>query len=286
MTVYTRDSRLGEHFTSVDLRTFTRSSPPEPVKIAREGTPAELLSAILQHQKWRHHHGIDELRSRSDLYGAYVRRIEDILALIRDALERHDLLSNLGEASVLDLAAAEGFMSSRMIEWGATKIDAVELSKINLDRFALIWNYLDYLSQAHTRLFRLDLAQVAWAEQLPDKYDIVLCLGIIYHLENPLLFARNCYDATSDVCIVESDTPVFGSPNRFRGNGVVYLNRDQVTLERGDVRKVLEFRPDVEALVDILLTAGFSHVEVLESDSAADDSYFGRGEKSVLFCRK
>ena len=287
MTVFSRSERLGEHFTPLPLDAFTKAQALEPVDITSSaGSPEDVLAAILAHKKWRHHHGIPELEARSDLYTAYVRRIEEILALIHGALERHDLIGSLGTKSIVDLAAAEGFMSSRFIEWGATHIDAVELSKTNLDRFALIWNHFNYNDKAKTRLFRFDLSQVAWAEQLEQTYDIVMSLGIIYHVENPALFARNCFQATNDVCIIESDTPVFAEPNRFRGNGVVYLNKDQVTLEAGNVRKLLEFRPDAEALIDILLTAGFSTVELLQPDDASKDSYYGRGEKSVFFCRK
>ena len=41
-----------------------------------------------------------------------------------------------------------------------------------------------------------------------------------------------------------------------------------------------------EALIHILLTAGFSTVEVLTPEDVDLNSYYSRGEKSVLFCRK
>ena len=41
-----------------------------------------------------------------------------------------------------------------------------------------------------------------------------------------------------------------------------------------------------EALIDILLTAGFSTVEVLTPEDVDLNSYYSRGERSVLFCRK
>ena len=86
--------------------------------------------------------------------------------------------------------------------------------------------------------------------------------------------------------MIESDTPTFPEPNRFRGNGVVYLNKDQVTLSSGNIRKLIEFRPDREALIDIMLTAGFSSVDVLDPPEHDPNSYFSRGEKTVLLCRR
>lgn len=288
MTILTRAERLGDHYTPRSLEQFVTPQPAEEIDldVYADLAPDVLLEKILAHRKWRHHHGISALEHREDLYVAYVRRIEEMLSLIHDALERHDLLGTLGTASITDLAASEGFVTTRLIDWGATSVDAFELSEGGVDRYALLWHYLGYAKRARSRMFRLDFEQVNWAAQLPQTYDMVFSLGIIYHLENPLLFARNLYAATNDVCVMESDTPTFPEPCRFRGNGVVYLNKDQVTVSAGNVRKLIEFRPDREALIDIMMTAGFSSVEVLEPEEASGETFFGRGEKSILLCRK
>ncbi len=288
MTTHTRAGRLGDHYTPRSLEQFVTSQPPEEVDLGvySELSDEALLERILGHKKWRHHHGIAQLENRDDLYVAYVRRIEEMLTLIQDALARHGLLAELGNASIADLAASEGFVTTRLIDWGATSVDAFELSEGGVERYGLLWHYLGYAQRAKSRMFRLDFEQVNWAAQLPQVYDMVFSLGIIYHLENPLLFARNLYAATSDVCVMESDTPTFADPDRFRGNGVVYLNKDQVTVSTGNVRKLIEFRPDREALIDIMLTAGFASVEVLEPDDRSSNTFFGRGEKSILLCRK
>jgi 2-polyprenyl-3-methyl-5-hydroxy-6-metoxy-1,4-benzoquinol methylase len=288
MTTHLRHERLGDHYTPRPLSQFVEAAPVRDIDLSKYAamSKAEQLEKILIHKKWRHHHGIAELETRDDLYVAYVRRIEEMLTLIRDALSRSGLLDSLGEKSIVDLAASEGFVSTRLVDWGATSIDAFELSDGGLERFGLVWNYLDYAAKAHCGLYQLDFEQVNWAGQLDAPYDLVFALGIIYHLENPLLFARNLYEATNEVCIIESDTPIFDEPQRFRGNGVVYLNKDQVTLSVGNVRKLIEFRPDREALIDMMLTAGFRSAEVLEPPPEVQGTFFARGEKSVLLCMK
>jgi 2-polyprenyl-3-methyl-5-hydroxy-6-metoxy-1,4-benzoquinol methylase len=288
MTSISRDVRLGEHYSPRPLSEFVEPSSPNRIDLTVHADKGkdELLAEILKHGKWRHHHGIPELEARSDLYAAYVRRVDEMLSLIRVGLERHGLMETLPNASVCDLAASEGFVSTRLVDWGATMVDAFELSQNGIDRFSLLWNYLGYADKANCRLFDLDLEQVAFANQLPQTYDITFSLGIIYHVESPMLFARNLFAATNDVCVIESDTPTFVNPNRFRENGVVYLNKDQVTVSAGNVRKIMEFRPDREALIDIMLTAGFSTIDVLDPHEYDKNSYFSRGEKSVLLCRK
>lgn len=288
MSMITRDDRLGEHFSPRPLSEFVESSSPTEIDLTAYAstTQEDLHAAILAHRKWRHHHGVAELEERSDTYAAYVRRVDEMLALIHMGLERNGLLETLPNASVCDLAASEGFVTTRLIDWGASMVDGYELSQTGVDRFNLIWNYFGYGEKAKGRLFSLDLEQVAFAQQLPQTYDIVFSLGIIYHMENPLLFARNLYAATNEVCVIESDTPTFANPNRFRGNGVVYINKDQMTISADNIRRLVEFRPDREALIDIMLTAGFTSVDVLDPPEHDPDSYFSRGEKSVLLCRK
>jgi len=162
MTLITRADRLGDHFSPRPLTEFVDSTEPRAIDLTAhaDSTKEELLEAILGHRKWRHHHGVPELEAREDLYAAYVRRVDEMLALIHMGLERHDLLDTLSNASIADLAASEGFVTTRLVDWGATKVDAYELSENGVDRFALLWNYLDYASKADVRLFSLDLEQV------------------------------------------------------------------------------------------------------------------------------
>ena len=96
---------------------------------------------------------------------------------------------------------------------------------------------------------------------------MVLALGIVYHVENPMLFCRNLRAITGQMAVVESDTPVFPDNERFRGHGTVYMNRDQVTLGPNNVRHFSELRPDRVALAEMLLSAGFRSVELVTPES-------------------
>ena len=62
--------------------------------------------------------------------------------------------------------------------------------------------------------------------------------------------------------------------------------RDFDKYSKNCVRKLIEFRPDREALIDIMLTSGFQSVEVLEPKPEANATFYATGEKSVLLCRK
>jgi hypothetical protein len=114
------------------------------------------------------------------------------------------------------------------------------------------------------------------------SYDLVFCLGIVYHMENPFRFLRNvaAITAPGGVCIFESDTPADAGA---RG---LALRNSQVTLEPGQVRPVLEMRPSRRALRDMVLYAGFHCAQFIEPPADAACKYLAAKTKSVLLARK
>ncbi len=247
----------------------------------------DIQSWMLKENRWRHHHEMDFLKGSKQLYDAYSKRVEAMLEMIDDALVKFGIDKDLSKKSAVDLACSEGFVSFHYLEKGLKSIDCFELSLLGIERFQKIHAYKK-VADSSVRLGRIDLALPYWSDLLDKKYDIVFALGIIYHLENPFLFARNLYEITNEVCILESDTPVFEEPKRFRGdNGVIYLHKDQVTLAEGNVRKLLEMRCDRKALVEIMLTSGFSKVVEIPGRKKKDGSrYYNTKEKSLLVCFK
>jgi 2-polyprenyl-3-methyl-5-hydroxy-6-metoxy-1,4-benzoquinol methylase len=231
----------------------------------------------MRHRKWRHHHGVPDIRETADFYEAYSQRVDAMLEMLDEALLGQ--LIDPADTSFLDLGAAEGYVSSHLFGQGALDVDSLELNSVNIERMWLVRRYLNVKTG---KVGRLDLDKVDWSKSLGRKYDVVLALGIIYHMENPVLFARNLYAATKKMAVVESDTPHFPDNERFRGHGNVYLHRDQVTLEPGNVRFLTEMRPDRQALAEILIAAGFSRVELVDAAKHHPSKYFSSGEKSMM----
>lgn len=184
----------------------------------------------------------------------------------------------LGNSSFVDLGAAEGYAANHLFDRGAVDVDSCDLNKDGIER---LWRIRAFTGRSFGRVGVLDLDHAGWAMELGRSYDVALALGVIYHLENPLLFARNLRHITRRIAIIESDTPVFPQNERFRGFGNLYLHRDQVRLRPGDDahRFVTELRPDRQALVEILLTAGFARVQYIPSVKLGMSPYFDSGRE-------
>ena len=277
---WTREQALGEQYTLRPIGEFI--DPSEPVEWERDNpytrTPAAaLLDQIRAEVRWRYHHAIPEIPDTETYYSAYALRVDALLEMVSAALVGAGIEPS--SSSFLDIGAAEGYVVNHLLDGGASDVDAVELNETNIRR---MWLVRALKGQVSGRIGRIDLERADWCRALGRSYDVTLALGVIYHMENPLLFARNLYAATAKVALVESDTPVFPRNQRFRGFGSVYLHRDRVTIDASTVRYLTELRPDRQALAEILLTAGFRRVDVVPVATAKPSRYFTTGEKTMM----
>lgn len=255
-----------------------RATAPQPRPnafgdIDRATIEREMLKRI----QWRYHHDIPAIlnsENQRTLLTAYARRVDTMFAMLDTALGKTGL--DLGSSSICDLACAEGFVAGYLIDRGAKSIDCYELNEEQIERLHLVsaWK-----GRTGLNAFRTDLEPPFWALQMPH-YDLTLCLGIVYHLENPMLFLRNAFEITNKWCIVESDTPGKADVS------TINLVDQQVTKDLGDVRYILEARPSLKALTDMLLCVGFESVEHIAAPVDGVCPYLTTGKKSVLLAKK
>jgi FkbM family methyltransferase len=83
------------------------------------------------------------------------------------------------------------------------------------------------------------------------KFDLTLCFGLLYHLENPFATIRNLYELTGKVAVVESmclpgDDPVWG------------VREEGLTEDQG--LRYIALYPTESCLIKLLYRSGFSFV--------------------------
>jgi hypothetical protein len=277
---WTRTEVFGDKYSERDLAEFIETSPLvawQDLNPFGDRPRHEVMFELLAERKWRHHHGIEALRGTTGFYSAYARRVDALLEQLDAALRLADV--DVRSASFVDIAAAEGYVTHHLFDRGASDVDAVEISALNLRR---IWMIRAFKQIDSGRVGRVDLDRFDWHRALDRTYDVTLALGIVYHVENPMLFLRNLRAATERIAIIESDTPIIPGNAGFRGFGNLYLHRDQVTIESGVVRYITEMRPDRQALAEMLLAAGFERVELIPPAMTIRSPYFDSGEKSMM----
>ena len=235
----------------------------------------ELVAEMLQRPTWRHHHGIPQLQCMKDLYMAYVRRVGTMYRMIDDALRVAGV--NLKDTVAADIATAEGFVAFRYAARGLKRVDCFEYSQDAIDRFQMVRAYKEI---DNAEIYRCDLSTPDWSQQFGGSYPLVFCLGIVYHMEDPFRFLRNVAAISSDVCIIESDTP------KEAGERGLVLRDSELAVSPTETRRVLEMRPSRNALRDMVIDSGFKSAVWIEPPVDAPCPYLTGKTKSVLLARK
>ena len=123
----------------------------------------------------------------SELPSIHATRAELIEGRVREAL------ADAGpEATALDLACNEGWFSHRLLDWGAARVVGVDIRGENIRRAELVREHFGIARE------RLELVEGDAYELQPERYgafDVVLLLGLVYHVENPMGLIRLAYAA-------------------------------------------------------------------------------------------
>jgi tRNA (mo5U34)-methyltransferase len=182
---------------------------------------------------------------------------------IDDTRERLDHLripQDLSGRTVLDVGAWDGFFSFEAERRGAARVVAAD---------NVAWNGENWSTKAGFELARRRLGskvedvEVDVLDLDPEQigtFDVVLFLGVLYHMKHPLLALERVASVTADLLVVE--TAVDCTWTR-RPAAAFYphhgLGSDPTNW----------WGPNPEAVVGMLRVAGFREVEVVSPDSAA-----------------
>ena len=120
------------------------------------------------------------------------------LAMLRDVVSRR-FGESLAGHDAIDIACHQGWFSTKLLEMGADRVVAVDtrdehVADTRLVRDALGLSKLDVRQSDVHALDRAGLGQ----------FDLVLMLGLIYHLENPIGALRQARALTRHMCVVET----------------------------------------------------------------------------------
>ncbi|MDQ1456857.1 MAG: tRNA (mo5U34)-methyltransferase, partial [Actinomycetota bacterium] len=145
---------------------------------------------------WRLRDGNEVRVANSELPSIHRTRAELIEPRVRAALAVAG-----PDATALDLACNEGWFSHRLLDWGASRVVGVDIRPKNLQRAAVMRDYFD-IPPDRLELRQADVFEIEAAEL--GTYDVVLLLGLIYHVENPMGVIRLARACTKSLCVIES----------------------------------------------------------------------------------
>jgi SAM-dependent methyltransferase len=192
-------------------------------------------------------------------------------------------------ARVIDLACNEGWFSHHMLEWGASYVLGVDIRSPVIRRAELIREHFgvppERLELRCADVFHLDVSSLG-------TFDVVLCLGLVYHLEDPVGAMRIARALARGVCVIESqltrqDEPIVlgnGQSGLYEESPASFAARVETDWESNMLASaggVVSLTPNRAALMQAAGAAGFTELELAQPAPEHNRQYVS-GDRAVL----
>jgi tRNA (mo5U34)-methyltransferase len=179
--------------------------------------------------------------------------------------------------------------SHKLLEWGAARVVGIDSRASNIRRASLVRDHFG-ISAERLRFAQDDVVHVA--RETYGEFDVVLCLGLIYHMERPLEAIRVGRRVTRSLCVIESQLTRQVAPI-IRGDGVpgvytenpasfaAWVEADSADNRLSSMSGVMSLVPNLAALEQMPLWAGFERVDLLTAAPHHDPQYVG-GDRAIV----
>lgn len=219
-------------------------------------------------REWFYAYELPDGRHTPTYHGLDIQAIHDTRWRMARACLEQRLGGDYAGRSALDLASHQGWFAIRMAQAGFGRVLGIDARASHIEDSRLMAQIygLDSLAFQQGDVHAVDAEAVG-------QFDVVLMLGLLYHLENPIGALRICRALCRDLCLIE--TQVVPGMSGFVDYGGYQFVRPLkgsfgIVDETGDTHGPeasitgICLVPSLEALLWILEKVGFASAEVLE----------------------
>lgn len=211
-------------------------------------------------------------------------------AMVATAI-RHHFGARLGRVCALDVGCHEGYFTLMLAEMGVKSVVGLDIRPENLEKAKFVQRLRGI---KNVRYQQANVEQVKRATH--GEYDLCLCLGLLYHAENPVLVLRRLSAITREMLIVETqvidsiagETEWGQRADHRRYNGVLAVIDETNEFNAGSPEAgstAISLCPSLEAAETLLRAVGFRHIALVEPPDGAYEQH-ARKKRVVITATK
>jgi tRNA (mo5U34)-methyltransferase len=212
------------------------------------------------------------------------------LEMVTSVVDRY-FGDRLKKIRCVDVGCHEGFYSVAMARKGVQQVRGIDVRETNLVKARFVAEVLGLRNVVYEQGNCEELTAEA-----SGQYELCLCLGLLYHLENSMLCLRNISRITGELCVIETQVvdevegvTEWGARNWTRPyHGVLALIDESGEFYHDNAEtgaSPLATCPSPNALRFMLKQAGFRRVEFVQPPSGAYEQH-QRGKRVVCAAYK
>lgn len=246
----TRDM-LPNEFLLPRLVTDKSGELPPSMRLAQTSPRRELLPQFRQH-KWGYYFSLGEGQSTIGVesrFNAELKRVRNRclyrLNMINGGIEAL-YGGNLAGKSVIDIACNWGAFGLDMAARNAGKVVGVDLRADNIRKASLLRDYLG--------LNQVELSTRNAFDLGPRSFDIVLLLGLLYHVTAPYELVKRAYHMTNEICVIDTAT------HREPVSGFILGTGQNIPQDHAAGAIGVELHPTYRGLIDLMVMVGFRDI--------------------------
>ncbi len=167
-------------------------------------------------------------------------------------LKRLNLPNSLEGKTVLDVGAWDGYFSFEAEKRGAKRVLATDYFAWHIQPSKAGFN----LAKKHlnSKVEEMDIDILDLSPESVGTWDIVLCLGVLYHMRHPLLALEKAASVTKEMLVVETVVDMLS----YNRPTIAFYPSDELANDDTNWSG-----PNPAAVVAMLKTVGFQRVEII-----------------------
>ena len=184
---------------------------------------------------------------------------------------------SLAGKTVLDLGCNAGFWSLAAIEAGADFVLGVDGRQMHIDQANLVFE----VKGIQRDRYRFETSSVFALDPPEAPFDIVLCLGLLYHVSRPVDLIERISAWNVDILVIDTALDASAGPY-FR------IVRQNVDEPRSAVDRSIALHPSSEAVARLAHDYGYGSVVRLRPrfTSWEGAESYARGNRRAFVCAK
>jgi SAM-dependent methyltransferase len=209
------------------------------------------------------------------------RNVAAAEVVVQRLLYRRDLISqtvsallgsDAAQTSVLDIGCQNGFFSMDLADLGVGQVKGIDLRPNNIAQAHFLQ---EYFGVENVEFSVCDIDALGSREQ----WDVVVNLGVLYQVVNPLPFVRRTYELCRRFAVIDTVThrePISG----------YFLVGERDVSNPGEGRESYELHPTYRGAIDTIRYAGFRDVLEIVGNAETTPEVYQTGQRRCFLAIK